>query len=146
METGIISHIAIAVKDIERTAKQYSELFGIKMPDIFEEGEETGCSLEYMGKQINCSYKIAFMRMGIMVLELIQPCSEENVWKDYLDQHGEGVHHLGFRIRDESNVEFMKEQGISLVQKTENKYGKNYYFDSKDELGVMIELCQKPGK
>jgi len=146
METNIISHIAIVVKDINKTAKHYSELFGIPMPEIIYESKETGCCSEYFGKLVNCSYEIAFMRFGIMVLELIHPCSEENVWKDYFDRHGEGVHHIGFNIRDDKNIKFLEDNGMAIVQKTENKMGMNYYFDSNASLGVMIELCQKPQK
>ncbi len=143
-ESNIISHLSLVVRDIEKTARNYSELFGVPMPEIIHEDESSGCRSTYAGREINAAYKIAFIRMGLITLELIQPGDAKSVWKDFLEHNGEGIHHMGFNMKNgEETLSFLQDKGLNIIQKTENKWGKNYYVDTHSLLGVMLELCEK---
>lgn len=127
METNIITHISIVVRDIVKTIENYTSFFNIKSPEIVDSE----------------AYKIAFIRMGLINLEFIQPLNGDSIWKEHLECYGEGVHHIGFRIKNsEEYLEFLNSSGLKILQEVENDHGKNYYIDTKSTLGVILELSE----
>ena len=46
----------------------------------------------------NC--QMAFFDVGeACQIELIQPNGVKSTWQDFLDEHGEGIHHLAFKVK-----------------------------------------------
>ena len=79
-----IDHIAIAVNDVEASAKIYQKALGIDEIE-FETVESEGC-------------KVAILPMENGRIELIQPTNDESPIKKFLDKKGQGLHHWHWKL------------------------------------------------
>jgi 4-hydroxyphenylpyruvate dioxygenase and related hemolysins len=141
--TQIIVQIGIIVRDIQNTARKYAEFLGAapvtELTDPYEQAQ-----VQYKGSPTPARAKLAFFRIpGGVELELIEPDEHPSIWREFLDNHGEGVHHIAFYIKDmKGKVMKLHELGMDLVQKGEYTGGRYAYFDSNADLKVMLELLE----
>jgi catechol 2,3-dioxygenase-like lactoylglutathione lyase family enzyme len=137
--------VGLLVNDIEATARKYCDVFEMEMPPILETPGYAISKTTYHGKPCDATAKLAFFTMGQMQIELIEPDAQSSVWRDYLNEHGEGVHHIAFRIEDtDSTVQHLKGHGMEVLQQGlyADASGMYTYVDSEGILGVMLELLQ----
>jgi 4-hydroxyphenylpyruvate dioxygenase-like putative hemolysin len=81
--------------------------------------------------------------MGQLSLELIEPVGGPSTWREFLDQKGEGVHHMAFVVQDtDEAVSFLEEAGIEVIQQGDYTGGRYTYLDSVSLLGVVLELLE----
>ncbi|MCS7221268.1 MAG: VOC family protein [Anaerolineae bacterium] len=138
---NVITQVAIVVRDIEKTACNYAELFGMEMPPIILTDPEEKAHTRYQGQPTSARAKLAFFRMGSLSLELIEPIGGPSTWQEFLDKHGEGIHHIAFQVQDmDKAVRFLESKGISLVQQGDFTGGCYAYMDATPQLGAIIEL------
>ena len=92
-----VSQIGIVVRDMDKALKNYSEIFGIEFPKVFipEYFNRT-----YKGKPADFKYKVALGMMGDLQVELIEPMQGETAYREFLEKWGEGIHHLGFDVKN----------------------------------------------
>ncbi len=141
--TNAIRQVAIIVKDIERTARRYADLFGMEMPQIRITDPEEKTHIRYRGQPTQGRAKLAFFQMGPIALELIEPVDGPSVWQEFLDTHGEGVHHIAFHVEGMDEVlDLLESKGMPLVQRGEFTGGRYAYVDTTSQLGVMLELLE----
>ena len=139
----VVAQIAIVVRDIEAAAARYSQVFGIEKPDIIVTDAYDKARTVYRGEASHAQAKLAFIRFGQVELELIEPIGEPSVWKDVLDQRGEGVHHIAFWVPDtDAAVKHLDEHGMPMIQQGQFTGGQYTYVDSEPQLGVMLELLE----
>jgi len=145
--TDKIMQVAIIVRDIETTKKKFADFFEIEPPPHFDGGKYEVTGAEYMGKpapKANCF--MCFFNIGEgLQLELIQPNGEPSTWQDFLDEKGEGLHHLAFGVKDmDSKIEICEKKGWKLAQR--GKYGdasgQYAYLDSNKDLKFWLELLE----
>lgn len=77
-------------------------------------------------------------------LEFIQPYGDApSEWKNFLDEHGEGLHHLGFKVQDleEARKQFLS-KGFEEVQSGSWGEGEYHYIDAKEVFGFVVELLK----
>ena len=145
METTIdrkgFAQINIVVRDIQTTAKAWADLLGVPVPEIHHTHLEGGENYTYHGKPISCDLKTANIDMGGFVLELHEPAGGESAFQDYLDKHGNGVHHIGFEVGDRRDalIAEMSDAGYD-TQRTMGIYpGSSWTIvDGEDTLGVNL--------
>ena len=84
---------------------------------------------------------------GKLEWELLQPLEGRSIHQDFLDAHGEGLHHLGFMVHDyEEAMEKMAGAGCIPLMRAESRmemYGgvlKACYFDTGSVGGVICEI------
>lgn len=93
--------IGVLVDDLESYLKKLESVFGIGPFRIAEYPPEgTAPFREYRGKEGNFIAKFCFYHLGNIELELIQPISGDNIWREHIDKHGQGIHHLKFLVPD----------------------------------------------
>ncbi|MBW7458664.1 VOC family protein [Paenibacillus sepulcri] len=139
-----VCQIALVVKDIERTAANYAELFGIEVPQIFSTLPEEESHTQYRGNPTKTRAKLAVIDLGQIVLELTEPDDEPSSWKEFLETNGEGVHHIGFTVSDRVKViEYFASKGVPIRHYGEYPGGNYTFMDSVKELGVILNI--KPG-
>jgi methylmalonyl-CoA/ethylmalonyl-CoA epimerase len=139
----VVAQIAIAVKDIEAAVETYSKIFGIEKPNIIITDEYDKAQTLYRGGASHARAKLAFIKFGQVELELIEPIGEPSVWKDLLDQKGEGVHHIAFWVPDtDETVKYLDAHGMPMIQQGQFDGGQYTYVDSEPQLGVMLELLE----
>ena len=128
-----IDHIAIAVNDVEVSAKIYQKALGIDDVE-FETVESEGV-------------KVAILPMENGIIELIQPTNDESPIKKFLDKKGQGLHHMALETDNiESDVERMEGCGVQFLGKVRpgSAGTKVTFIHPKSLEGVLAELCSHP--
>lgn len=92
---GPIDQVAYVVHDLERALPRYAALFG-----PFEVSEAALADCTIRGRPGNCRLKLAVNRSGPVEVELIEVVEGETTHTEHLRAHGEGLHHVRFRVRD----------------------------------------------
>jgi 4-hydroxyphenylpyruvate dioxygenase-like putative hemolysin len=85
-------------------------------------------------------------QIGPIQLQLIQPGQGKSLYKDFLENRGEGVYHLGFVVDniDQSELE-VKAKGLNVISKGRRKNGSGFsYLDTAKKGGVTLLIRQSP--
>jgi methylmalonyl-CoA/ethylmalonyl-CoA epimerase len=128
-----IDHIAIAVDDVEESAKIYQQALGADHVE-FETVESEGV-------------KIAIIELENGRIELIQPMNDSSPIKKFLDKKGQGLHHMALDTDNiEGEVERMEGCGIQFLGKIRpgSAGTKITFIHPKSLNGVLTELCSHP--
>jgi len=127
-----IEHIGIAVKDIEASNKLFKALFGkehYKTEEVESEGVKT-----------------SFFKMGPNKIELLEATNEDSPRAKYIENRGEGIHHIAFAVKDiKAEIKRLENEGFVLIHNTPKKGADNKlvaFLHPKSTNGVLIELCQ----
>ncbi len=80
-----IDHIGIVVRDLDKAITVYSEGLGLKVKMI-DSSEEF-------------KVRMAFLPVGEVLVELLEPIGPGMI-QDFLTEHGEGLHHICYRVSD----------------------------------------------
>ncbi|MDB3956688.1 methylmalonyl-CoA epimerase [Candidatus Nitrosopelagicus sp.] len=128
-----IDHIAIAVNDVEASAKVYQKALGIDEIE-FETVDSEGV-------------KVAIIPMENGRIELIQPTKDDSPIKKFLDKKGPGLHHMALETDNiEGEVERMEGCGVQFLGKVRpgSAGTKVTFIHPKSLEGVLAELCSHP--
>ena len=128
-----IDHIAIAVNDVEESAKIYQQALGVDNVE-FETVESEGV-------------KIAILHLENARVELMQPTNDSSPIKKFLDKKGQGLHHLALDTDNiEGEVERMAGCGIQFLGNIRpgSAGTKVTFIHPKSLNGVLTELCSHP--
>jgi methylmalonyl-CoA/ethylmalonyl-CoA epimerase len=138
-----VVQVGIIVRDIESKAHAWSEILGLPMPEIVITDTVDKTQAEYNGKSTTARAKLAFFHMGQLDVELIEPIDEPSTWKDQLNQHGDGLHHIAFIVQGmQEKIAYLDSQGVPLVQRGEYTGGRYAYLDGMAKLGAILELLE----
>jgi len=141
--SSTMCQVGLVVKDVEKSAKAYAELFGTEVPEIIVTDPEEKAHTRYRGEPTQARARLAFFDMGSLSLELIEPVGGPSTWKEFLDEKGEGVHHIAFHIKGTDEVvEGLEEKGIPVVQQGDYTGGRYTYVSSEKALSVIVELLE----
>ena len=144
-----VTQVAVVTKDIDASAKRWAALLNVEMPKISTSRPGNEVKMMYRGKPSNSQAKLAFLKAGQVTIELIQPIGPNTSWKKFLDEHGEGVHHIAFNVQNLAKSESeMKALGYDEIHsgRWDSDNGDYVYFDSTKDLGLMIELLHSDPK
>jgi len=128
-----IDHIAIAVNDVEESAKIYQQALGVDNVE-FETVESEGV-------------KVAILHLENARVELMQPTNDSSPIKKFLDKKGQGLHHMALDTDNiESEVERMEGCGIQFLGNVRpgSAGTKVTFIHPKSLHGVLAELCSHP--
>jgi len=138
-----MAQVAIIVKDIDAARNAWAKLLGIKDPEVSIAESNSSRPTLYMGKSSNAKCKLAFIVLENIQIELIEPMGGKSTWQEYLDKHGEGIHHIAFQVKDIDGVEKRFEmQGNQTVQRGGWDGGAYSYVDASQNLGCILELLE----
>ena len=142
--TKTVVQVGLIVRDIEKSIDAYMRIFGLtERPGIQVTGSPDETNIQYRGETTQGRAKLAFINMGQVTIELIEPIGGPSTWQEFLDAKGEGVHHLAFNVKGTQQVvNFLNGQGVPLVQRGDYTGGQYTYLDSAPQLGVIIELLE----
>jgi methylmalonyl-CoA/ethylmalonyl-CoA epimerase len=128
-----IDHIAIAVNDVEESAKVYQQALGVDSVE-FETIESEGV-------------KVAIIELENGRIELMQPTNDSSPIKKFLDKKGQGLHHMALETNNiEGEIERMEGCGIQFLGKVRpgSAGTKVTFIHPKSLNGVLTELCSHP--
>lgn len=142
-EEAKFSHIAIVVKDIEKTLSKYCGIFHLEKPVVKWTGSPKEAQVWYRGSGTPAMAKQAFLQLGTLRVELMEPDDNDSTWREYLDQKGEGFHHIGLEINSmEETLKELEKNQIALVQTGQYRTGQYAYVESEEKLDLMLELLE----
>lgn len=127
-----VDHIAIAVKSMTDALATFKALYGLE-PDRVEEV---------------ASDKIteAMLPIGDTHLQLLEPTDASSTVAKYLENRGEGLHHVAIRVDDiEAALAHLKQSGARLIDESPRIGGGGHrvaFVHPKTTHGILIELVQ----
>jgi methylmalonyl-CoA/ethylmalonyl-CoA epimerase len=134
-----VGQIGVVVEDLDRAVAFYETVFGLgpfriqeaEAPNVWDRGEE---------KRIKA--RLGFAMLGQVELELIHILEGDSLHLEFLREHGEGLHHLGFKVKDfQAKLEQAKAMGFEVLQM--GPFGRFYaYLDTRRCGGVIVELIE----
>jgi methylmalonyl-CoA/ethylmalonyl-CoA epimerase len=143
IESHVVCQVGLVVRDIERSIEAYSRIFGLPKPEFSVTDGPEIAHTRYRGQPTDARAKLAFFDMGQVTLELIEPIGGPSTWQEFLDQRGEGVHHIAFLVKDTDRVvAFLEQNDIAVIQQGGYTGGCYTYVDSASDLGVILELLE----
>ena len=137
MKISHIEHLGIAVKSIEEALPYYENVLGLKCYNI-----------ETVEDQ---KVRTAFLKVGDVKIELLEPTSPESTIAKFIEKRGEGIHHIAFAVADgvANALAEVAEKGVRLIDQAPRRgaEGLNIAFlHPKSTCSVLTELCEKPEK
>ncbi|MGB4703909.1 MAG: VOC family protein [Candidatus Saccharicenans sp.] len=138
-----VVQVGIVVKDIEKAARAYAEILGTEVPTRFLTDTLDKAHTEFRGKPTEARAKLAFIELKNITIELIEPVGGPSTWRELLDEHGEGVHHLAFEVKGmDEKIKLLAGHGLPLIQKGDYEGGRYAYIDGTKRLAVILELLE----
>ena len=133
--------VAFVVEDLAAAERFFERSIGVPRFCRFEDFPVEDSV--YRGKPGAFHYHLSLGFAGDMQIELIQHLSGQSIYKEFLDQKGPGVHHLGYLVDDHEKVvgDFTR-SGFPPVQSGRvgsNPGGFFAYFDTRPATGVFME-------
>ncbi|GHU65446.1 hypothetical protein FACS1894184_01240 [Clostridia bacterium] len=147
VKTKLVTQVGFIVRDIEATKAKWAQFLGVTPPPTMGCGDYAVTQTKYMGAPApDADAKLCFFDVGPgLQLELIEPNEAHSTWRDYLETHGEGPHHLAFQVKGMKDaVAACEAFGMKLEQTGEygDASGRYAYVNADDSLKVLIELLE----
>ena len=126
-----ISHLGIAVKDLEEAREFYRSVFKLESSEPIIGGEGT--------------IKVSLVEVGNAVIELLQPLGSEGVMAKFLEKRGEGFHHICYEVDDiNAEIASLKAAGIEVLgEPRPGAEGMSVFLHPRGTHGVLVELVEK---
>jgi methylmalonyl-CoA/ethylmalonyl-CoA epimerase len=129
-----IDHIGIATSDLESAVERYRSAFGVE-PVHRETVEDQGVE------------EVLF-KVGSSYVQLLRALGPDTPVGKFLENRGEGVHHVGYRVGDiRAALSRLKDGGFELVDEEPRPGSRGTtvaFVHPKAMDGVLIELVQEP--
>lgn len=134
MKISKIEHLGIAVQSIADVLPYYTDVLGL---EFYKE--------EVVEDQ---KVKTAFLKVGEVKIELLEPTSPESTIQKFLDNGGKGVHHVAFKVEDgvADALAFCDSKGIRLIDKAPRGGADGLsiaFLHPKSTCGILTELCEE---
>ena len=97
MQNSLITGVyqgALVVRDVEATMKWYTDQLGIGPWRVALLEPPRLTDMRNRGESVDYSFKYAVAWTGETMWEIIEPVDGPSIYKEFLDEHGEGVHHI----------------------------------------------------
>jgi methylmalonyl-CoA/ethylmalonyl-CoA epimerase len=93
-----VYQIGYVVRDVDQACAFYEATYSVGPFQVFPEVIMDGAILR--GKAVDTRIKVALAKSDSLEIEFIQPLQGTNLYTEFLEAKGDGVHHLGFVIDD----------------------------------------------
>jgi hypothetical protein len=138
-----ITQVAVVVKDLRKTMEAYHQTLGWGPWNVYEHKPPTLHHTELNGKPTNYTMLGAEVHCDPIDFEILQPLEGPSIYKEFLKQKGEGLHHVSV-VSSAKNVDKalsdFKKQGIDVVMS--GRLGEDirfYYMDTEPTLKMVAE-------
>ncbi|HXX91061.1 MAG TPA: methylmalonyl-CoA epimerase [Acidimicrobiales bacterium] len=136
MSSGLlteIDHVAIAVRDLDAAVEYYRTTFGAEVAHrevIDSDGVEE-----------------ALIKVADSYIQLLSPVRPDSPVAKFLENKGEGLHHVGYRVADcGAALEAVRDAGGRLIDEAPRPGSRGTtvaFVHPKGALGTLIELVQE---
>lgn len=136
-----LTQYAFVVRDVKKVSDYYAGL----VFDAMSVDHNVSVDRNYRGKPGIFEMYLGWWRFGDITYEWIQSLKGSSVYDEFLQAHGEGLHHLAFAVRDmDEATKLMASRGAPVSQSggwdNPGSKGRFAYLDAEPHGGVTIEL------
>lgn len=126
-----ISHLGIAVKNLEEAREFYRSVFRLESSDPIVGGDGT--------------IKVSMVKVGNVLIELLQPIGSEGIMAKFLEKRGEGFHHICYEVDDiNAEIASLKVADIEVLgEPRPGAEGMSVFLHPRGTHGVLVELVEK---
>ena len=128
-----IDHVAIAVRDLDAAIEWYSEAFG--------------ASVVHREVIAHDDVEEALLAVSDSYIQLVTPRSDASPVAKFLDKRGEGLHHVGYRVKDcAAAIESVKASGGEMIDEVPRPGSRGTtvaFVHPKGAFGTLIELVEE---
>jgi 4-hydroxyphenylpyruvate dioxygenase-like putative hemolysin len=137
-----ICQVGVVVKDLDQTMEYLSSL-GL---GPFTTRTVTHPAATVHGKKVFYQVRLALSQQGPVQLELIEYEKGDTIHKEFLDEKGEGLHHILFKVRDiDATLDKFANKGIGVLQQDRFVGGGGLAYMGSDRIGgIIMEVAQFP--
>jgi methylmalonyl-CoA/ethylmalonyl-CoA epimerase len=128
-----IDHVAIAVADLDAAIDYYASTFGAQVTHrerIESDGVEE-----------------ALIAVADSFIQLVSPTRDDSPVAKFLERHGDGLHHVGYRVTDCGvALEAVRKAGGRLIDEAPRPGSRGTtvaFVHPKGAFGTLIELVQE---
>jgi methylmalonyl-CoA/ethylmalonyl-CoA epimerase len=128
-----VDHIALAVNHVEEALKNYQKILNVDELEIEEVPNE--------------KVRVAMLMLEDTRIELMEPTSSDSPISKFLQERGEGIHHIAITADDiEKDVSRASANGMRMLGGLRTgSYGRRITFIHPKSLnGVLTEFCEAP--
>ncbi|MEE1183627.1 MAG: methylmalonyl-CoA epimerase, partial [Paludibacteraceae bacterium] len=93
--------------------------------------------------------KTAFLKVGEVKIELLEPTSPESTVAKFIEKNGGrgGFHHIAYAVNDiEARLQEVADKGVQLIDKTPRGGAEGMtiaFLHPKSTAGILTEFCEK---
>ncbi|HEY6882906.1 MAG TPA: methylmalonyl-CoA epimerase [Nitrososphaeraceae archaeon] len=126
-----IDHIAIAVNNVDEALGNYQKILKVDRLEIEVVPIE--------------KVRVAMLELEDTRVELMEPTADDSPIKKFLEERGEGIHHIAITADDiEKDISRASANGMRILgQLRSGSYGRKVTFIHPKSLnGVLTEFCE----
>jgi len=146
--------VCFVVRDIDAAVDFWKKANGVTAWNVAIDLAKEQTEKEYLGRPGNFQFSCAYGYAGDTLIELARHDGGDSVYKDWLDVHGPGPHHIGFRQTDAADYAKAEAHYLALgLQKAmagffQGPFGncRWAYFDTRAQIGCYTEIYYVDGE
>jgi methylmalonyl-CoA epimerase len=131
---GRIHHVAVVVHSIDDAVRLYRDLLGLELESVMDIPTDR--------------VRIAFLPVGEVKIELVEPTDDTTGVARFLAARGEGFHHVCFEVHNLAEALLRLEiDGVELIDTSPRRgaEGPVAFLHPRSCHGVLVELIEAPG-
>jgi Glyoxalase/Bleomycin resistance protein/Dioxygenase superfamily len=133
----------LVVKNTDRLAANFSKATGLEIPHTIVTDNYDKARTEFLGAPSSARAKLMIFNPGQVSIEIIEHIGSPSAWSEFLEAHGEGVHHNAFIVANAGQLAArLSNLGIPSIQSGVFEGGKHIYMDGEKEPNVILELLE----
>jgi len=143
--------ICIVTKDLDALVRTYADTLGIGPWWVQQYEPPLLTHRTYRGKPGNYTMRLALAWTGQLNWEIIQPLQGPSIYHDFLEEHGEGLQHVGVFLKDMATDwadvhRKFGERGFKPIQEGQWQGAEFCYFETEQAAKTTIEVInRRPG-
>lgn len=141
-----LHHVCIVVNDLDKAVAWYEKL-GMGPWQEYPKGGKY-VEFEVPNRAASDAMRYRCLQLDNVQIQLCQPPLADSPQRRFLDQHGEGVYHLGFEVPDRDGAEVQaRALGLRVSARGRREDGSGFaYFDTREGAGVVLEIRKTAGR
>ena len=135
-----ITQVAVVVKDLRKTIEAYHKILGWGPWSVYEHKPPILHHTEVRGKPVRYTMLGAEVHCDPIDFEILQPMEGPSIYKEFLDQKGEGLHHVAV-VAPSENVDValqnFKKNDVDIIMSGRLGEGIRFYYMDTDPILKM---------
>jgi hypothetical protein len=140
-----IAQIGVVVENVNETIQNYQKILGLDDWHInyVDTRKGLGTEFRFRNKEVDVKAKIAWITIGNVELELIEPQDEDSLYAKFLKEKGPGLHHIMLAPENfEQCKQTCLDHHVPLLVEGKLQQTEFALLDSLSKMGMVIEIAK----